>query len=222
MPRVFGRGSRSQPAALVSDRDDAALFPAIRIFERYGSAKSGRAQVGPAPLRPCAPPIDMISSAGGLSHLPSGKVGHDIRGEKFTGLSVVPIAIDQQVDAGAAVLSDHGRYAICLSMLTLGLIIGPRRIRLGVRDHVPLASQPCSSVSGSRAVGAPICLLSEAVRLPRPCAISTRAMLLMFPAAQSRARSRLQASPNSIRKLNPPRCTSSSTSCIVRLGPRYA
>src|SRR5215472_11234006 len=31
MPRVFGRGSRSQPAALVSDRDDAALFPAIRI-----------------------------------------------------------------------------------------------------------------------------------------------------------------------------------------------
>ena len=28
-------------------------------------------------------------------------------GEKFTGLSVVPIAIDQQVDAGAAVLSDQ-------------------------------------------------------------------------------------------------------------------
>ena len=28
MPRVFGRGSRRQPAALVSDRDDAALFPA--------------------------------------------------------------------------------------------------------------------------------------------------------------------------------------------------
>jgi hypothetical protein len=25
----FGRGSRSQPAALVSDRDGAALFPAI-------------------------------------------------------------------------------------------------------------------------------------------------------------------------------------------------
>src|SRR5499427_186133 len=44
MPRVFGRGSRSQPAALVSDRDDAALFPAIRILERYGSAKSGRAR----------------------------------------------------------------------------------------------------------------------------------------------------------------------------------
>src|SRR5262249_9194314 len=37
MPWVFGRGSRSQPAALVSDRDDAALFPAIRILERYGS-----------------------------------------------------------------------------------------------------------------------------------------------------------------------------------------
>src|SRR5262249_43523124 len=33
MPRVFGRGSRSQPAALVSDRDDAALFPPIRILE---------------------------------------------------------------------------------------------------------------------------------------------------------------------------------------------
>jgi hypothetical protein len=29
-------------------------------------------------------------------------VGHDIRGEKYTGLYVVPIAIDQQVDAGAA------------------------------------------------------------------------------------------------------------------------
>ena len=42
--RVFGRASRSQPAALVSDRDDAALFPAIRILERYGSAKSGRAR----------------------------------------------------------------------------------------------------------------------------------------------------------------------------------
>ena len=40
----FGRGSRSQPAARVSDRDDAALFPAIRILERYGSAKSGRAR----------------------------------------------------------------------------------------------------------------------------------------------------------------------------------
>jgi hypothetical protein len=38
----FRQGSRSQPAALVSDRDDAALFPAIRILERYGSAKSGR------------------------------------------------------------------------------------------------------------------------------------------------------------------------------------
>ena len=44
MPRVFGRGSRSQAAALVSDRDDAALFPAIRILERYGSAKSGGAR----------------------------------------------------------------------------------------------------------------------------------------------------------------------------------
>src|SRR5499427_5217995 len=44
MPRVFGRVGRSRPAALVSDRDDAALFPAIRILERYGSAKSGRAR----------------------------------------------------------------------------------------------------------------------------------------------------------------------------------
>jgi len=35
MPRVFGRGSRSQPAALASDRDDAALFPAIRILEAF-------------------------------------------------------------------------------------------------------------------------------------------------------------------------------------------
>src|SRR5262249_40929701 len=44
MPRVFGTCSSSQPAALVSDRDDAALFPAIRILERYGSAKSGGAR----------------------------------------------------------------------------------------------------------------------------------------------------------------------------------
>src|SRR5262249_2161189 len=42
MPRVFSSASRRQPRALVSDRDDAALFPAIRILERYGSAKSGR------------------------------------------------------------------------------------------------------------------------------------------------------------------------------------
>src|SRR5215471_10181919 len=42
MPRVLGRGSRIQPAALVSDRDDAALFPAIRILEGYGSATARR------------------------------------------------------------------------------------------------------------------------------------------------------------------------------------
>jgi len=36
-----------------------------------------------------------------------GKVRHDIRGEKFTGLFVVPIAIDQEVDAGVLVLSDQ-------------------------------------------------------------------------------------------------------------------
>ena len=56
MPRVFGRGSRSQPAALVSDRDDAALFPAIRIVARYGSAKSGRAPRVRTACRPCADP----------------------------------------------------------------------------------------------------------------------------------------------------------------------
>ena len=44
--------------------------------------------------------------------------------------------------------------------------------------------------------------------------------VLMFPIAQSRPRSCLQASPNSIRKWNPPWCTSSKTSCMVRLGPR--
>ena len=37
------------------------------------------------------------------------------------------------------------------------------------------------------------------------------AMLQMFPTAQSRARSCLQASPNSTRKWNPPWCTSSKT-----------
>ena len=32
--------------------------------------------------------------------MPSGKVRHDIRDEEFTALGVVPIANDQQVDAG--------------------------------------------------------------------------------------------------------------------------
>ena len=40
--------------------------------------------------------------------IPSGKVRHDIRDEKFTGLYVVPlIAIDQQLDAGVLVLPDQ-------------------------------------------------------------------------------------------------------------------
>jgi hypothetical protein len=38
---------------------------------------------------------------------PSRKVRHDIRDEKFTALGVVPIAIDQQVDAGVLVLPDQ-------------------------------------------------------------------------------------------------------------------
>jgi len=39
---------------------------------------------------------------------PSGKVGHDIGDEKFTGLYVIPaIGIDQQVDAGVLVLPDQ-------------------------------------------------------------------------------------------------------------------
>jgi hypothetical protein len=38
---------------------------------------------------------------------PLDKVRHDIRGEKFTALDVVSIAIDQQVDAGVVVLSDQ-------------------------------------------------------------------------------------------------------------------
>jgi hypothetical protein len=38
---------------------------------------------------------------------PLGQVRHDIRGEEFTGLFVIPIAIDQQVDAGVLVLSDQ-------------------------------------------------------------------------------------------------------------------
>lgn len=32
---------------------------------------------------------------------------HDIRGEEFTDLLVVPIAVDQQADAGVLVLSDQ-------------------------------------------------------------------------------------------------------------------
>ena len=39
--------------------------------------------------------------------LSSGKVRHDIRDEKFEGLFVVPIAIDEQLDAGCLVLSDQ-------------------------------------------------------------------------------------------------------------------
>ena len=43
-----------------------------------------------------------------LSMLSSDEVRHDIRGEKFTGLYVVPlIAIDQQLDAGVLVLPDQ-------------------------------------------------------------------------------------------------------------------
>jgi hypothetical protein len=39
--------------------------------------------------------------------LSSGKVRHGIRDEKFGGLFVVPIAIDEQLDAGCLVLSDQ-------------------------------------------------------------------------------------------------------------------
>ena len=38
---------------------------------------------------------------------PLGQVRHDIRGEEFTGLFVIPIAIHQQADAGVLVLSDQ-------------------------------------------------------------------------------------------------------------------
>jgi hypothetical protein len=39
--------------------------------------------------------------------LSSGKVRHDIRDEKFGGHFVVPIVIDEQLDAGCLVLSDQ-------------------------------------------------------------------------------------------------------------------
>src|SRR5271156_6721701 len=45
-------------------------------------------------------------------------------------------------------------------------------------------------------------------------------MLVMFPTAQSRPRSCLQASPNSTKKSAPPRWGSSITSCRVRFGPK--
>ena len=42
------------------------------------------------------------------ANLPSRKVRHNIRDEKFTGLHVVPsIAMDEQVDAGVLVLPDQ-------------------------------------------------------------------------------------------------------------------
>ena len=42
------------------------------------------------------------------TNLPSGEVGHNIRGKKFAGLCVVPsIGIDHQVDASMSVLSDQ-------------------------------------------------------------------------------------------------------------------
>src|SRR5438552_11983041 len=53
-----------------------------------------------------APTFQYSPSAGLATNLPSGKVRHDIRDEKFTGLCIVPIANDQQVDAGVLVLPD--------------------------------------------------------------------------------------------------------------------
>src|SRR5215469_862314 len=56
MPRVFGRGSRSRPAALVSDRDDAALFPApVSGAARRWRAPESRAGRAPTLLRCLAP-----------------------------------------------------------------------------------------------------------------------------------------------------------------------
>src|SRR5215471_12972247 len=56
MPRVFGRGSRSRPAALVSDRDDAALFPApVSGAARRWRAPESRAGRAPTLLRRLAP-----------------------------------------------------------------------------------------------------------------------------------------------------------------------
>src|SRR5215831_4997679 len=64
MPRVFGRGSRSRPAALVSDRDDAALFPA----PVSGAARRWRA---PESRAGRAPPY----SGALLQHLEAQPVG---------------------------------------------------------------------------------------------------------------------------------------------------
>src|SRR5262249_35539174 len=56
MPRVFGRGNRSRPAALVSDRDDAALFPApVSGAARKWRAPESRAGRAPTLLRCLAP-----------------------------------------------------------------------------------------------------------------------------------------------------------------------
>src|SRR6516162_801628 len=63
MPRVFGRGSRSRLAALVSDRDDAALFPApVSGAARRWRAPESRAGRAPTLLR-CLTPVPCSSTS---------------------------------------------------------------------------------------------------------------------------------------------------------------
>src|SRR5713226_3441132 len=84
----------------MSDEASAGLEePLLQARER--PALDGERQDEPAQEIPPSP-------AGVPTNLPSGKVRHDIRDEKFTGLYVVPlIAIDQQLDAGVLVLPDQ-------------------------------------------------------------------------------------------------------------------
>jgi hypothetical protein len=72
---------------------------------KYGSLPQNRAR------KPCCNPrTDQPTrpfSAGVPTNLSSGKVRHDIGGEEFMGLYVVPVAIDQQSDARILVLPDQ-------------------------------------------------------------------------------------------------------------------
>jgi len=84
----------------------------VRPAETLWLTVSLRRRSTPVPFCTCAVLIQIIPTfkyspfAGLATNLPSGKVRHNIRDEKFTGLCVVPIANDQQVDTGVLVLPD--------------------------------------------------------------------------------------------------------------------
>src|SRR3989442_12685435 len=83
----------------------AVLRPADA--EASGAEARVRTQL-PALLLPFIANERQVARQAAYTNLLSGKVRHNIRDEKFTGLYVVPlIAIDQQLDAGVLVIPDQ-------------------------------------------------------------------------------------------------------------------